>query len=333
MAVSGRVLMTQPTFGNSTKLSFWEPSTAAHSIGLEGWWNVWRSHQNEGWKFRDEVGRNKLEINGGLGLGGTSMIVHPADPNGTSEGAEITMKGAGTHLPWGMDVINDAFRIYKVADSGVHTVNIEAYGNGVAELRVEGQLIGAGKQFLIDHPKDPANQNLRHISIEAPRGDLIYRGRVRLKNGRARVNLDDASNMSTGTFDALTRDAQVFLQNDSGWSALKGRVRNGVLVISCEDSASIDEVSWMVVAERADRAYLHGGLLDENAEFITEIAKPELSASALEPRYGPVDGVEDVLEASGTRGYYLRPEFFAPDAEMPKRQVRARVKEYRGQRD
>jgi hypothetical protein len=231
-----------------------------------------------------------------------------------------------------MDVYHDQLRIFNYATSGVQQVNMFSVSGGTTELRVQGSLVATDKQFVIDHPKDPTNQNLRHVSIEAPRGDLIYRGRVNLKNGRARVDLDASARMTGGTFDVLTRDAQVFLQNDSSWSALKGRVRNGTLVISCEDASSTDEVSWMVVAERADKAYLEGGLVGDDGKFVTELAKPELPAESLLARDGAGDGFEAVPEAVGKRGYYRRPDVFAPGAEMPKRETRKRIKEYREQR-
>ena len=43
---------------------------------------------------------------------------------------------------------------------------------------------------MIDHPLDPENTRLSHVSIEAPQPDLLYRGRVTLSQGRAVVSID-----------------------------------------------------------------------------------------------------------------------------------------------
>ena len=95
-------------------------------------------------------------------------------------------------------------------------------------------------------------------SVEGPRYDLIYRGEVNLVNGSAFINIDSDSVstggqvMTPGTFEALTRNPSIFLQNQSGWGSVKGTITGANLHITCEDSNSSDTVSWMVVAERKD---------------------------------------------------------------------------------
>jgi hypothetical protein len=81
--------------------------------------------------------------------------------------------------------------------------------------------------------------------------------------------------MSDGTWEALCRDPQVFLQNDTGWSALKGSVSGSTLLISCKDTTSTDTVSWMVVAERDDPTYHASRTTDEDGVLILEAEKPE----------------------------------------------------------
>lgn len=121
-------------------------------------------------------------------------------------------------------------------------------------VSVPGTLSKGGGTFLIDHPLDPFNKNLRHGFVEAPRYDLIYRGIVRLVNGRATVDIDAASNMTTGTFAALTTNAVVSsLQDQEGFARLKpGAINGGSFEIICEDEACNDLVSWVVIAERDD---------------------------------------------------------------------------------
>jgi hypothetical protein len=106
---------------------------------------------------------------------------------------------------------------------------------------------------------------LVHSAVYAPRCDVLYRGKTSLSNGTAQIDLDtgaptDPTNGLGGgtTFEAMYRNAQYFLQNDSGFGKLRGSIVGGVLNIECEDTASTDLVGWMVVAERKD-AYVMSG--------------------------------------------------------------------------
>ena len=121
-------------------------------------------------------------------------------------------------------------------------------------LAIPGALSKGSGTFLIDHPLDPLNRNLRHGFVEAPRYDLIYRGTVRLVDGRATVDIDAASDMSSGTFAALTTNAAVAsLQNQDGFTRMKpGAISGGSFEIICEDETCTDLVSWVVIAERND---------------------------------------------------------------------------------
>ncbi|MDX4076546.1 hypothetical protein SDB63_23970, partial [Brucella sp. NBRC 113783] len=132
--------------------------------------------------------------------------------------------------------------------------NVAGNWNFNNNLIVSGSISKGSGTFLIDHPLDPFNKNLRHGFVEAPRYDLIYRGTVQLVNGRAMVDIDAASNMSTGTFTALTTNAVVTsLQNQDGFARLKpGAIDGGSFEIICEDDACTDLVSWVVIAERND---------------------------------------------------------------------------------
>ena len=101
--------------------------------------------------------------------------------------------------------------------------------------------------------------DLVHSFVEGPRADLIYRGSVALSGGSASVDLDEEVGLTDGTWELLCRDPQVFLQNEDGWSALKGSVSGSTLIISCEDTNSTDTVSWLVVAERQDEHMKESG--------------------------------------------------------------------------
>jgi len=145
------------------------------------------------------------------------------------------------------------------------------------DVTVGGALAKGSGSFKIDHPlpsmKD--THHLVHSFIEGPRADLIYRGSVALSGGSASVDLDEEVGMTDGTWELLCRDPQVFLQNESGWSALKGSVSGSTLLINCENTNSIDTVSWMVVAERQDEHMMDTNWTDSNGRPIIEPEKPE----------------------------------------------------------
>ena len=145
------------------------------------------------------------------------------------------------------------------------------------DVTIGGALSKGSGSFKIDHPlpsmKD--THSLVHSFMESPRADLQYRGSVTLANGTASVDLDESVGMTDGTWELLCRDPQVFLQNEDGWSALKGSVSGSTLIISCEDTNSTDTVSWMVVAERQDEHMMDTSWTDDDGRPILEPEKPE----------------------------------------------------------
>ena len=158
--------------------------------------------------------------------------------------------------------------------SSSKTIHLNPYAGNVA---VAGALSKGSGSFKIDHPlpsmKD--THSLVHSFTESPRADLIYRGSVALSSGSASVDLDAEVGMADGTWELLCRDPQVFLQNESGWSALKGSVSGSTLIITCKDSISNDTVSWMVVAERQDEHMMDTSWTDDDGRPILEPLKPE----------------------------------------------------------
>lgn len=180
--------------------------------------------------------------------------------------------------------VDGGFVIKRVL-TNVETVIIGGVTIGSYDIRINGamQVTGAlakgSGTFLIDHPTDPYNRNLRHGFVEAPRYDLIYRGTVRLVNGRATVDIDAASNMSTGTFAALTTNAVVTsLQNQDGFARLKpDAINGGTFEIICEDENCTDRVSWVVIAERND-PFVKSDLdpnTDSDGRFVPEFEKED----------------------------------------------------------
>ena len=145
------------------------------------------------------------------------------------------------------------------------------------DVTVGGALSKGSGSFKIDHPlpsmKD--THDLVHSFIEGPRAELIYRGSVELVAGYVQVDLDEAAGMTEGTWELLCRDPQCWIQNDSGWAAVRGSVEGGVLTIDCADTDSVDTVSWMVVAERQDEHMMETNWTDSNGRVIVEPEKPE----------------------------------------------------------
>ena len=146
----------------------------------------------------------------------------------------------------------------------------------------DGTVSKTGGSFRIDHPlpEKKDTHDLYHSFIEGPRADLNYRGTAELSGGWAQVDLDESADMTAGTWELLCRDPQCWIQNDSGWSAVRGSVEGSVLTIECADSDSSDSVSWLVVAERCDEYMMNTKWTDETGKVIVEQEK----------RYDPISG-------------------------------------------
>jgi hypothetical protein len=139
----------------------------------------------------------------------------------------------------------------------------------IGSLDVSSGFSAANKQFKIQHPVNE-NKWLYHTSIEAPRADLIYRGKITLLNGRGSSSIDIDSRMTTGTFEILTKNPQLFLQNESGFDRVIGSIESGSINIISENVNSNDTISWMVIAERKDKEILNSPLYDSMGNY-----KPE----------------------------------------------------------
>ena len=84
------------------------------------------------------------------------------------------------------------------------------------------------------------------------------------------VNIDEASGMTEGTFEALCREVQCFTTNETGWDAVRGKVIGNILTIESQNAESTDEISWMVVGERQDEHMFDTEWTDENGKVIVE---------------------------------------------------------------
>jgi hypothetical protein len=148
-----------------------------------------------------------------------------------------------------------------------------------------GGISKAGGTFDIKHPlsKIGRRDRLRHSFIEGPRADNIYRGVVELVSGNATVNMctDSVESpdcaMRPGTFTALNKNHQFFLQNVSDFDRVKGRLDGETLTIESENPTSNSAVSWMVVGERQDEHMrdLASDMTNDNGSIVTEYIQDE----------------------------------------------------------
>lgn len=135
---------------------------------------------------------------------------------------------------------------------------------------------GGTKNFCIEHPLD-SSQVLLHSCVEAPRTDLMYSGSCRLKKGRGTVSIDADScpeaPMLPGTFEALTRNPRLYLQNNESFVRVKGEVLGGEVLIECEDPNCNDTVEWLVIAERRDPSVINSPATDSRGHLKTQQPK------------------------------------------------------------
>lgn len=153
-------------------------------------------------------------------------------------------------------------------------------------LLVVGSMTAGSKSFLIDHPLDPNNKNLRHAAIEGPKRDLMYRGRATLLVSfgvaTASIDVNEAAGMMPGTLGALVdvNNADIFVQNLTSFASTSA-VNNGdgtfTVSVSSEDAV---EISWMYVAERIDPLAMSLADSDEDGHLIVEEEKPDAPAGA-----------------------------------------------------
>jgi len=138
--------------------------------------------------------------------------------------------------------------------------------------------VGGTKNFRISHPlpskKD--THELVHSSVEAPKADLIYRGKVQLESGSATINIDTHAGMTEGTFVLLCDDVQCFTSNETTYDPVKGSISGNELTITCKNSSSTATVSWMVIGDRKDQKIINSDSTDENGKIIVEPEKEAL---------------------------------------------------------
>ncbi len=122
--------------------------------------------------------------------------------------------------------------------------------NGGYGLFSSGNFAATGsKSFIIDHPLDPANKELKHYCIESPEVLNMYRGNVMLNaDGEAEVTLPDyftAININYSyNLTAIGKPAPgIYIKEEID--------NNGKFTIA--GGAAGQKISWVVYAERNDK--------------------------------------------------------------------------------
>tara|TARA_R100000234_G_scaffold107098_1_gene77989 strand:- start:78 stop:2522 length:2445 start_codon:yes stop_codon:yes gene_type:complete len=223
--------------------------------------------------------------------------INTSSPNGLLHvhGALISTSGLNNHQTSGIAVhqtnsTTSEIRCYGPDASTPGTFQLRGYATDGAPFYTAIEVTNSGnvtipnnhtisgtKSFKIDHPLESKNNShhLFHSTIEGPKADLIYRGKVTLVNGEATVNIDTISNMTEGTFIALNTDTQCFTTNETGWDLVKGSLSGNILTITSQDNTSTDTISWMVVGERQDQNILNSNMTDSDGKLIVERLKTE----------------------------------------------------------
>lgn len=140
---------------------------------------------------------------------------------------------------------------------------------------ISGSLSKGSGSFKIDHPIESMNEthHLVHSFVESPQANNIYRGKVQLENGIAKVNLDQVSTMTEGTFILLNREIHTYTTNETDWDAVRGKVEDNILIIECQNNHSSAIVSWLVIGERQDKHMMDTEWTDNNGRVIVEPLK------------------------------------------------------------
>jgi hypothetical protein len=214
-------------------------------------------------------------LSGGYGVHAETMSssVQVAEgPAGLEGEGGTAVRGVST-VSGGNGVIgiaNDTFAygVYGESDIG-HAGHFEGYVLINGDLGVTGD-----KNFVIDHPLDPANKYLAHSCVESDERLNTYTGNVTLDaTGEAWVQLPD-------WFEAVNTDFRYQLTCVGGFAPVyvAREVHENKFKIAGGSTGM--RVSWTVTAVRNDPSA-------RNAAFAVEREKPEHE-----------------------RGYYLRPELY-----------------------
>jgi hypothetical protein len=191
-------------------------------------------------------------------IGGDGVTATGGGSNGNLGGRGVVARGGDSFSSNGGEgVVAEAGNGGGVGNSG--GIGIQASGgvglggatNGLAglfigDVEIIGNLSAATKMFKIDHPLDPENKYLNHVSIESPDMKNIYDGNVVTdENGEATVDLP-------AYFEALNRDFryQLTVIGTFAQAIVADEINGNRFLI--RTSAPNVRVSWQVTGIRKD---------------------------------------------------------------------------------
>ena len=218
----------------------------------------------------------ELKLNNTIVVDGSRNLVNTASVSTSGAykiGANVIAEQQGTTLYFGDRNDND----YKVHIQGFsdnsNIVLDDGFIDVVGDFDIAGSLSKNSGSFKIDHPLKPETHHLVHSFVEGPQADNLYRGVIDLHNGRATIDLDEWFGMTPGTFLALNRDIQAFVNNADTWDNVRAKVMGSQLVIECQNPESNAKVSWLVIGERQDKEIHESSLTDDHGKVIVEPQK------------------------------------------------------------
>lgn len=201
----------------------------------------------------------KLSLSGGTVEGSVAVrgVLASKGAHSASAGAPFfNVLNVGNNIDWTWYLAgwNDPGILFSYTPSGSWVSTPLTMKGATGAVIVQGAFSAGSKSFEIDHPSDPFNKDLIFMSTEAPKAGVEFWGTVRLIAGVAEVDIDAASNLTPGTFAALTQRAVPLAPNnlDGETTVRSSRIVNGKFTIFASDPNCTDEVSWHVKAERAD---------------------------------------------------------------------------------
>ncbi|MFI5167419.1 MAG: hypothetical protein ACHQQS_12430 [Thermoanaerobaculales bacterium] len=258
-------------------------STDLNSAGVYGW-------ANGGYG----VGGYSVGYYGVLGVQGAASGTYDANRRGgvwgdSTDGQGVLGTSKNTVGVSGMSVTRYGVQGISLGSSGANSSAIIGFAYGSppgpagyfsGDVHLTGTLTGGTKSFMIDHPVDPANKYLYHVSVESPDMMNIYNGNVTTDGiGQATVTMPDY-------FSALNRDFryQLTVIGQFAQAIVAGEIENNQFTVKTDKPYV--KVSWQVTGIRKD-AYANAHRIQ------VEVDKPE-----------------------NERGYYIHPELFGQPEEM-----------------
>ena len=170
---------------------------------------------------------------------GYGLYAQTASDQSTAVFAKVTNTTNNTNARYGI-----------WAESSILTNSWAGWFQG--KVNVTGSLFAQSKSFRIDHPLDPANKYLNHVSVESPDMKTIYDGVITLDaTGHATVILPDY-------FDALNKDFRYQLTCVGGFAPVfvEHKIDHNEFTIAGGTPGL--EISWQVTGIRKDPwAQLH----------------------------------------------------------------------------